>query len=127
MLCYINPVASPAQVHSDSYQDGSNRCELYQVSLSPLQGELVYLRVPRVETWAEPCSHFWGKITPSAPLRMSRPTQAGSLCYIGLPECRGMSARHLHETHINSPSKTSGLALFNRNKFFAHRVAGVLA
>jgi hypothetical protein len=28
----------------------SNRCELYQVSLSPLQGELVYLRDPRVET-----------------------------------------------------------------------------
>jgi hypothetical protein len=28
----------------------SNSCELYQVSLSPLQGELFILRVPRVET-----------------------------------------------------------------------------
>jgi hypothetical protein len=36
--------------------------ELYQVSLSPLQGELVILRDPRVETWLKPWAEFFSHL-----------------------------------------------------------------
>ena len=43
------------------------RCELYQVILSPLQGELVMLRFPGLTPWAEPCSHLRGINQPKCP------------------------------------------------------------
>jgi hypothetical protein len=51
-----------------------NWCELYQVSLSPLQGDSFILRFPGLKPWAESCSPSGAKTVPKAPyLRAIQP------------------------------------------------------